>query len=66
VIKVLVCLWLGLPVVNYNRFSVEPASVSLVRISDGYGYLGFLNDTSHLRFAIETCENKTGINKGDL
>lgn len=49
VIKVLICLWLGIPVENFTRFAVDAASVSLVRISDGYGYLAFLNDTSHVQ-----------------
>lgn len=48
VIRSLICLLLGLPERNYPVFTVEPGSVSIIRIAGGKAVLTGLNDTSHL------------------
>lgn len=49
VIKSLICLWLGIPPEKHFNFAADIASVSCLSITDGFGYLSFLNDTSHLQ-----------------
>lgn len=49
VIKSLICRWLGIPPEKHFHFAADIASVSCMNISEGFGYLLFLNDTSHLQ-----------------
>lgn len=62
VIKSLICLWLGIPPEKHFNFAADIASVSCLNITDGFGYLSFLNDTSHLNsvYTEGTGENTNG------
>lgn len=48
VIRIMICLLLGIDPSKYLSFDVDYASITEMKIADGRGVLARLNDTSHL------------------
>jgi probable phosphoglycerate mutase len=48
-LKLALAYYIGMPLDLFQRLTIEPASVSILRISDGYVHLLLLNDTRATR-----------------